>query len=73
MKFTTNDICSALVEINTMAELQAFALGGNGKIEINFLNRNPLTGSITMPLIKRGEDSVCRDSDETHYTGKDEA
>ena len=53
MIFVTNETCTETVEINTMAELQAFALGGTGKIEINFLNNHPITGETTRPLIKK--------------------
>lgn len=51
MRFTTDEINSSIVELNTMAELQAFALGGTGVIEIDFLNRHPLSGRITQPRI----------------------
>ena len=42
MKFRTDKVLD-YVEINTMAELQAYALGGTGIIEINFVEINELT------------------------------
>ena len=56
MIFTTNEICTGQVEINTMYELQAYALGGTGKIEIDFQNRHPIRGTITYPRIKKIEE-----------------
>lgn len=53
MTFVTDETCIHTVELNTMAELQAYALGGNGMITIDFLNHHPATGEITKPMIKK--------------------
>lgn len=42
MRFRIDDY--DYVEINTMAELQAFALGGTGVITLNFVEINELSG-----------------------------
>lgn len=42
------------IEINTLAELKAFALGGTGKIEINYVETHPMTGvTYQNPSIKQ--------------------
>lgn len=42
MRFRTDKL--DYIELNTMAELQAFALGGTGVITLNFVERNELSG-----------------------------
>lgn len=54
MIFVTNGVSTDKIEINTMSELKAYALGGDGKITIDFLNREYFTGSITHPVITKG-------------------
>lgn len=54
MTFVTDETCTHAVELNTLAELQAYALGGNGMITIDFLNHHPATGEKTSPVIKKG-------------------
>lgn len=40
------------VEINTLAELKAYALGGTGIIEINYIEKHELTGeTFSRPII----------------------
>ena len=52
MKFVTNETFTDEVEINTLDELKAYALGGTGTIEINFVAINPMTGEPAKPTIK---------------------
>lgn len=52
MKFAIDEICTDKIELNTMAELRAYALGCGGKITIDFLHHNEATGEITEPLIE---------------------
>lgn len=50
MIFRTNGI--ELVEINTLAELKAYALGGTGVIEINYVEKHELSGeTYSRPII----------------------
>lgn len=54
MLFITNETFTDTVEINTLAELRAYALGGTGTIEINFAAIHPLTGEMmSKPIIKQ--------------------
>lgn len=40
------------VEINTLAELKAYALGGTGVIEINYIEKHEFTGeTYSKPII----------------------
>jgi len=41
------------VEINTLAELEAFALGGNGIISINYVEINDLGDRLKFPAIRK--------------------
>ena len=51
------------LEINTLAELKAYALGGTGVICISFVEHNPFTGEAVHPVIKSIE-TLREDSDE---------
>lgn len=46
MKFYTNEIYTDTVEINTLAELRAYALGGTGTIQIDFAAIDEVSGSV---------------------------
>lgn len=56
MKFYINDTYTETVDINTLAELKAYALGGTGKIEINYTEVHPLTGELlNTPVLRKVE------------------
>lgn len=51
-----NDDPSSLwekVEINTLAELEAFALGGNGIISINYVDIDDFGDRLRFPAIRK--------------------
>ena len=49
MKFFTNETHTETIELNTLSELKAYAMGGTGKIEIDYCEIHPMTGE-TLPL-----------------------
>ena len=54
-----NDDPSSLwekVEINTLAELEAFALGGNGIISINYVEVDDFGDRLKFPAIRKGKE-----------------
>ena len=56
MTFCKDVLGHEYVEINTLAELKAYALGGTGAICISFVERNPFTGeTASRPVIKSVE------------------
>lgn len=44
MKFRIDETSYELIDINTLAELKAYALGGTGIIKINYVEDHPMTG-----------------------------
>lgn len=42
------------VEINTLAELEAFALGGDGVVSINYIEINDNGNRLRFPVIRKG-------------------
>ena len=56
MKFRINNYDE--IEINTLSELKAYAMGGTGKIEIDYVEIHPMTGeTYTVPRItKKGDE-----------------
>ena len=44
MNFRISDCSSKQIEINTLAELKAYALGGTGVIKIDYVEESPMTG-----------------------------
>ena len=56
MKFYTDDTATNHVTLNTLDELRAYALGGTGKITIDFRFVNYETGELYVcPVITKGE------------------
>lgn len=54
MKFYTNEIYTETVELNTLDELKAYALGNNGKIYIDFCKRHEETGeTLSLPVLEK--------------------
>lgn len=43
------------IEINTLAELEAFALGGNGVISINYVEDDD-DGDRMIPVLRKGKE-----------------
>lgn len=61
MIFITNDTLTDEIEINTLAELRAYALGGTGKIEIDFCHIHPMTGeTLSKPTISEVKNELAR-------------
>lgn len=57
MIFITNDTLTDEIEINTLAELRAYALGGTGEIKIDFCPIHPMTGeTLSKPRIIKGDE-----------------
>lgn len=46
MHFRKSEIPTDYIDINTLAELKAYALGGTGVIKIDYTQIHPLTGEI---------------------------
>lgn len=44
------------VELNTLAELEAFALGGNGVISINYIEIDDGGNRLRFPAIRKGKE-----------------
>lgn len=56
MKFHVNDTFLDPIEINTLDELKAYALGGTGKIIISYVEHHPATGeTLKFPVLKKLE------------------
>lgn len=54
MKFRIDDYSD--IEINTLAELKAYAMGGTGVIKIDYVEIHPMTGeTYTTPRITQVE------------------
>ena len=51
------------VEINTLSELKAYALGGTGVVRISFIEHHPFTAEHLCAVIKKVE-TLREDSDE---------
>lgn len=56
MKFHVHDTFLDPIEINTLDELRAYALGGTGKIMISYVEHHPVTGdTLKFPLLSKLE------------------
>ena len=60
MTFLIGDDCPCAlwerVELNTLAELEAFALGGDGIISINYADMDNDGNRLRFPVIRKGEE-----------------
>lgn len=57
MKFYTDENCTDTVELNTLHELKAYALGAGGVLKIDFCYRHPMTGeAMQNPVVIKEEE-----------------
>lgn len=42
------------IELNTLAELEAFALGGDGVVSINYVEISDDGGRLKFPVVRKG-------------------
>ncbi len=55
MNFVTDFTFTDGININTLDELKAYALGGTGKVEISYVEHHPMTGEQLPPVIRKIE------------------